>query len=196
MKSLQTQQVKSIPFETYADLVQAWKEERIDIMYIYCGDPSPFLSGLTKTSKVKLIDIQPLFSVDNPIGINVQTIYPHWVRSDVNLFRCVDQRTRLLKTPTCYPYTFNTQALIYHTFGFRRLLVSIGTLSNDLVANIATILHRASGTPMLASITQDKLPTCPYDMKMHPGAARVYASLHEQSVDQDMFYNLHSFNPT
>ena len=196
MKQLQTKPVKSIKFFTYADLVQAWHKHHIDIMYIYCGDPSPFLSGLTNSFKVKLIDMGPLFSPDNQIGINVQTIYPHWIHSDVNLFRCVDQKDTLLKTLKCYPYTFSTQALIYHTFGFRRLLVSIGTLSDSLVAKIVTALHGSAGTPSLSSITRDKLPTCPYDMKMHEGAAKVYDLLHKQSVDQDKFYDLHSFNPT
>lgn len=166
-------------FKSYETLVEAWQRNRqLDGVYFYGGHPSPFLSGFTERFELHLVDLAPLFDPDDTVGVEMQMTYPHWVRTSVDLFGCVRGRERRHAEhddgERCYDYHFNTDALVYRTYGFRQLLLATSDVAPAVVTDVVRHLRAVAGGPRLPTVPQDKLPVCPYDVEVHAGAVVGY----------------------
>ena len=171
--------IQSYGFPDYETMMQAWqKNNDIDGLYIYGGHPSPFLSGLSERFELHLVDLSPLFDPDDTVGAELRMTYPHWVKTSVDLFDCIRGRKRRMieydENEQCFDYHFNTDALVYRTYGFRQLLLATKDVKNDVVVDVVRRLQNAAGGPRLPNVPKDKLAVCPYDLNVHAGAKKAY----------------------
>lgn len=190
--------IRTRGFKSYEALVEAWQRDRqLDGVYFYGGHPSPFLSGFTERFELHLVDLAPLFDPDDTVGVELQMAYPHWVRTSVDLFGCVRGRERRHAEhddgERCYDYHFNTDALVYRTYGFRQLLLATSDVAPTVVTDVVRRLRAVAGGPRLPTVPQDKLPVCPYDIEVHAGAVVGYGrGVFSVSVPTD-FYEKEAF---
>lgn len=171
--------IQSQGFDTYEAIMQAWqKNKELDGLYMYGGHPSPFLSGLSERFELHLVDLSPLFDPDDTVGAELRMTYPHWVSTSVNIFDCVRGRERRFmeygEGEPCFDYHFNTDALVYRTYGFRQLLLATTDVKHHVVADVVRRLQDAAGSPRLPNVPKDKLALCPYDLDVHAGAKKTY----------------------
>lgn len=173
--------IQSRGFDTYEAMLQAWQHNNdLDGLYIYGGHPSPFLSGLSERFELHLVDLSPLFDPDDTVGAELRMTYPHWVKTSVNIFDCVRGREQHMleydEDEQCFDYHFNTDALVYRTYGFRQLLLATTDVKNNVVADVVRRLQNAAGSPRLPNVPKDKLAVCPYDLNVHDGAKKAYGT--------------------
>lgn len=163
--------VRTRAYGSYAALVAAWRAAAIDGVYFYGGHPSPFLAQFSASFEVRPVDLAPLFAPDDTVGVELQMAYPHWVRVSVPLYRCARGRgsgSGGHADHECIDYQFNTDALVYRTYGFRRLLLAVD-VPEAVVAQAVARLEQAA--PRLG-VARDKLGVCPYDLREARGAER------------------------